>query len=69
MWIVKTWYGGVLLQTSAQSHCNIEYLLGYSSKGTVDSAPLASVHYLHCEVFSNVCMHERECGARQQRCR
>ena len=71
MWVVKTWYSGVLLQTcihsSAQSQCNIEYLLRYSSKGTVDSVPLASVHYLHCEVFSNVCMSERECGARQQR--
>ena len=71
MWVVKTWYCGVLLQTcmrsSAQSHCNIEYLHGYSSKGTVDSVPLASVHYLPCEVFSNMCMSERECGARQQR--
>ena len=47
--------------------CTIEYLLGYSSKGTVDSVPLASVHYLPCEVFSNVCMSERECGGRQQR--
>ena len=39
--------------------CNIRYLLGHSSKGTVDSAPMATVHYLHCEVFSNVCMSER----------
>ena len=34
--------------------CNIEYLLGDSSKGTVNSALLGTVHYLHCEVFFNV---------------
>ena len=48
------WWCG-LTDTHAHQHnltdltvrsCNIEYLLGHSSKGTVDSAPLASVHYL-----------------------
>ena len=69
MRVVKTWYG--LTDMHAHQHkltdltvtsCNIEYLLGHSSKGTVDSAPLATVHYLHCEVFSNVCMSERHTG-------
>ena len=40
--------------------CNIEYLLRYSR------APVASVHYQHCELLSNVCMSEREGSAGQQ---
>ena len=40
--------------------CNIEYLLRYSR------APVASAHYQHCELLSNVCMSEREGSTGQQ---